>query len=219
MKKIIILLGVPGSGKGTQARLLVKKYDYAHISTGDLLRALEQNPDADLADKQKLVLMKSGKLVSDDLIYKLAFAEIQKHIDEGHGVILDGAIRSVAQAQAYDAFFETLGLSEDVMVIELRLSDETSFNRLTKRKVCTSCGHILPYSKENELLHICAECGGQLEMREDDDPAIAQKRIAEQGNAVIAPLRAYYEDHAILHHVDGERAIGVVDTDVCALIA
>ena len=76
MKKIIILMGVPGSGKGTQARILKQKFNYGHISTGDLLRALDADPDGDFDDKKMLADMKAGKVVADDLIYKLAFKEI-----------------------------------------------------------------------------------------------------------------------------------------------
>ena len=78
MKKIIILLGVPGSGKGTQAKRLAARSGFAHISTGELLRALEADTSADSHDRQKLADMKAGKLVPDELIYKLAFREIKK---------------------------------------------------------------------------------------------------------------------------------------------
>ena len=105
MKKVIILLGIPGSGKGTQAKLLVQKYGYGHISTGDLLRALQADAKADAKDKQMLADMKAGKLVADELIYKLAFAEMEKYLNAGNGVVLDGAIRSVEQAKAYQQFF------------------------------------------------------------------------------------------------------------------
>ena len=81
MKKIIILMGVPGSGKGTQARILKQKFNYGHISTGDLLRALDADPNGDPEDKKMLADMKAGKLVSDSLIYKLAFQEIEKYFD------------------------------------------------------------------------------------------------------------------------------------------
>ena len=105
MKKIIILLGVPGSGKGTQAKKIAERYGYRHISTGELLRTLESDPSASADDKAKLAEMKGGKLVSDELIYKLAFAEIKKNVQADTGVVLDGAIRSVAQAVGYQKFF------------------------------------------------------------------------------------------------------------------
>lgn len=218
MKQVIILLGIPGSGKGTQARILAKQYGYRQISTGDLLRALAANPEADPEDKQKLADMKAGKLVADDLIYKLAFAAIDEAIAAGKGVILDGAIRSVKQAEAYQKHFEERGITGEVLAIEMTLSDETAYKRLTKRKVCGSCGNILPYSPVNEATVQCQECGGRLEVRADDDPAVIEKRIQEQGNTMLAPIAAYYKERGVLVHVDAEQSIQTVDEEVQALL-
>lgn len=213
-KKIIILLGVPGSGKGTQARLLARDLGMVQISTGDLLRALETSPNADATDLQKLSEMKAGRLVSDDLIYKLAFAEISKNIEAGKTVVLDGAIRSVAQAKAYDDFFTSQGWSNEVMTLELAMSDELSLARLTKRRVCKACGHIMPYSPENETLVACPDCGGELVVRSDDNEETILKRIAEQGNAKLRPVADYYAETGRLIQVDGSRDIAVVDLEV-----
>ncbi len=218
MKKVIILMGIPGSGKGTQARLLIKRYGYGHISTGDLLRALEADPHADPDDKQKLLDMKAGKLVADDLIYRLAFAEMETYFEQDTGVILDGAIRNVEQAKKYDAFFVEKNMHNEVIVIDLHLSDETSFNRLTKRKVCGDCGFILPYSPENEKKYDCEECAGKLMVRKDDNPETARKRIKEQGNKVIGPILDYYRDRGVLVTVDGEQKIDKVDEDVIGIL-
>src|SRR3989338_1147823 len=124
MKKIIILMGVPGSGKGTQAKKIAKKYNYGHISTGDLLRALDNNQSADPEDKKKLAEMKAGRLVADDLIYKLAFREMDGYLDAGRGVVLDGAIRNVEQAKKYQEYFVGKKLKDEVLAIEVALSDE-----------------------------------------------------------------------------------------------
>lgn len=214
MKKVIILMGVPGSGKGTQAKKLVERYGYGHISTGDLLRALAVDPDAPLEDKQKLEDMKAGKLVASDLIYKLAFKEIEKYLDDGKGVVLDGAIRNVEQARKYDEFFAKKNISDEVIVIEVKLSDETSYNRLTKRKVCQSCGFILPYSKENEKKKECPDCSGELIVRQDDNPETIKKRIEEQGNRVMGPILAYYKGNGVLKSVGGEGSIEEVHTEI-----
>lgn len=179
MKKIIILMGVPGSGKGTQAMRLADRFDYAHISTGDLLRALDADSDADPVDKQKLADMKVGRLVSDNLIYRLAFREIEKNIESGKGVILDGAIRNVEQAKAYQNFFTDKNLADEVIVIEVAIDDETSLERLM-------------YRRENAA-----------EVRADDDPEIMKKRIREQGNDVIQPILEYYESLGLLTRIDG----------------
>ncbi|MFA7314830.1 MAG: nucleoside monophosphate kinase [Candidatus Magasanikbacteria bacterium] len=218
MKKIIILMGVPGSGKGTQARKLVQRFGVAHISTGDLLRSLDSDPNADKEDKAKLAQMKAGKLVSDDLIYKLAFAEIKKNLDINKTVVLDGAIRTVEQAQKYEEFFVSLNLENEIIVIEIKLSDATSYNRLTKRKVCPACGFILPYTKENDLKIDCPECGDKLIVRKDDNPETIEKRIKEQGNVALAPILDFYREKGLLVTVDGEKNIDEVDEVVVDLL-
>ena len=214
MKKIVILMGVPGSGKGTQARKLVQRFAFAHISTGDLLRALDADSNGDKEDKAKLAEMKAGKLVSDDLIYKLAFAEIKKNLDLHKSVILDGAIRTVTQAKKYEEFFASLNLLDEVIVIEIKLSDETSFNRLTKRKLCKSCGYIIPYSQENEKKITCEKCGGELYVRSDDNPETARKRVVEQGNSAIGPILDFYRALGTLVSVDGEPSIVDVEKEI-----
>ena len=207
-------MGVPGSGKGTQARLMSKRYNYGHISTGDLLRALDADLQADPADKKKLAEMKAGRLVSDELIYKLAFREIEKYLNNNQGVVLDGAIRNVEQAKKIQEFFVEKNLADEVMAIEIKLSDETSFNRLTKRKVCPACGFILPYSPENEKIAGCPECKEKLIIRKDDNPETIKKRIADQGNIAIKPILDYYRDLNLLVTVDGEVNIDRVDEEI-----
>lgn len=211
-------MGVPGSGKGTQARILKQKFNYGHISTGDLLRALDADPNGDPEDKKMLADMKAGRLVSDDLIYKLAFQEIEKYLDNDQGIVLDGAIRNVEQAKKYQEFFTDKNVADEVIVLEIKLSDETSWNRLTKRKVCPACGFILPYSLENELKTECLECGGELIVRKDDNPETIKKRIEDQGNKAIAPILNYYRDLGVLVSIDGEKNINKVDEEVCKIL-
>lgn len=218
MKSIIIILGIPGSGKGTEARLLKEHYSYTHISTGDLLRALEIDPTGDLDDKAKLADMKAGKLVDDSLIYKLAFRAIESSLNNKKGVVLDGAIRTVQQAQAYDDFFKSIGKDNDVVTIVLELSDDLARKRLLKRKICTVCGHIIPYTKENDLLTICSECGGELMVRHDDNKETIEKRLRDQGNEMLAPIVKYYNERGILVAIDGSRAIDAVDVSVCEVL-
>jgi adenylate kinase len=193
-KDILILLGVPGSGKGTQAKQLAERHGYAHISTGDLLRALDADPSASPTEKAQLAAMKAGKLVADDLIYTLAFRAIAAAHAAGRGVVLDGAIRTAAQARAYEDFFRTLGLEGEVLAIEIAISDDTIMHRLASR----------------------VAGGGQ--QRADDSPEIMRKRIAEQGNAAIAPITAYYDTLGILRRVDGERSIAEVSAEIDTLL-
>ncbi|PIR03571.1 MAG: hypothetical protein COV59_05270 [Candidatus Magasanikbacteria bacterium CG11_big_fil_rev_8_21_14_0_20_39_34] len=214
MKKVIILLGVPGSGKGTQARILAEEFGYVQISTGDLLRELEADPHAPQEDKEKLQVMKAGGLVADDLIYRLAFAAIEKNLELGNVVMLDGAIRNVIQAEAYDTFLKDHINEGEEIAIEFRLSDVTSFRRLSKRKVCSACGNIIPYSTDNAAKTVCEKCGGDLVVRGDDNEETIKKRIAAQGNEKLAPITDYYRKRGILFSVNGEGDIKDVDTEV-----
>ncbi len=211
MHKILIFLGPPGSGKGTQAKKLAAKYGYGHISTGDLFRALASDPSADPSDLQALEDMKSGKLVPDSLVYKLAFAAIERELTAGHGVVLDGAIRNLAQAQEFQKFFEEKKLTDEVLVIEIALSDEESYNRLANRRVCSVCGEIIPWNSATKNLAACPKCGGELKTRADDSAEVIKKRIVEQGNSTLAPILAYYAKLGILKKVDGELVIDEVE--------
>ena len=213
MKKIIILMGIPGSGKGTQAKLLVQKYGYGHISTGGLLRALEADANADPKDKQMLADMKAGKLVADKLIYKLAFAEMEKHLAAGNGVALDGAIRSVEQAKAYEKFFEEKNVADEVIVIEIAIPDDVGLQRITTRLAYAKQGKVVPSIAVSQSIK---ESGGaSAEMaRKDDTIEVLKKRMREQGNAAIRPILDYYRSLGVLVSVNGDRTIDEVDADV-----
>lgn len=216
--KIIILLGVPGSGKGTQAKLLKDQYGFAHISSGDLLRALDADPQGNPEQKKMLADMKAGRMVSDSLIYTLVFDAIKRQAQTGKNMVLDGVVRSVDQAQAFDAFFIEQGLMDTVEIIEFTSSDETSFKRLTKRKICSQCGHIIPYSPDNELKTHCEKCGGELVVRADDTPETIEKRIREQGNAAVAPIREYYQKKGNYQAIDAEQNIDGMRNDLIKML-
>lgn len=213
MKKIIILLGVPGSGKGTQAKRLVNRFDYAHISTGDLLRGLHQRTDLDDELLTALEKMKTGAIVSTNVIKRLAFEAIEQGINEKAGVILDGAIRNIEQAEAYQEFFASHGWEDEVIVVNVHITDEESFARLERR---------LEYAKKGEVVPALAESksGGQVEeARKDDDPEVARQRLEVQGNKALQPLFEYYEGKGILKTVDGTQSIDQVEEEIVSILA
>ncbi|MEK7624777.1 MAG: nucleoside monophosphate kinase [Patescibacteria group bacterium] len=184
MKKIIIFLGAPGSGKGTQAKNLAKKFGYFHLSTGELLRALGQKADLSAEEKKELENLKIGHLVSDELIYRLAFEKLGSLFENNHGVVLDGAIRSLDQAKEYQKFFKSKGKMDEVIVIEVAISAEESLKRLTARQ------------------------------RTDDNPETINRRLRVQGNEAIAPIRNYYQALGLLRKVDGMKSIQEVFKEI-----
>lgn len=188
MKKIIIMIGPPGSGKGTQAKKIAQKYNYAHLSSGDLLRVLAQKENLNDAEKEALIQMQAGRLVADDLIYQLVFSEIKKNIVQDKGVVLDGAIRNLEQARAFQKFFAEQNLTDKVLVLEINLNEKDSLARLTKRQI--------------------------LEARQDDEAEIIGRRIVQQGNAALAPIAKFYEDLGVLKKIDGNQTIEDVEKDV-----
>ncbi len=209
MKPIIIFMGVPGSGKGTQAERLVA-LGYGHISTGNLLRALAQDEHASQEDKQELEDMKSGKLVSNKLIYKLAFAEINKQIALGKGIVLDGAIRTLDQANAYQHFFKEQCISDHVIVFNIAISDEESMRRSQLRRQYAERGELVPavaQSKQGKESSVPTP-------RADDDPEIVKKRLEEQGNNALAPILHFYKELGTLITIDGMLSIDEIEQEI-----
>ncbi len=209
-------MGPPGSGKGTQAKKIAAKFKYGHISTGDLLRSLQQSPSIAPDEQQALEEMKAGRLVPDWLIYRLAFRAIDSYLLAGQGVVLDGAIRNLAQAESYDTYFKDHNLTDEVAVIEIALPDNESFDRLAKRRICAKCGEIVAFTDVPPT--ICPACSGELKARADDAPAVVEKRIAEQGNRAIEPLRQYYDTQKRLITIDGKQPVPVVEADLQSII-
>ncbi len=214
MKKIIIFLGPPGSGKGTQAKRLAAKFGYGHISTGDLLRNLQTQTEIEADEAEALKKMKKGALVPDWLIYRLAFKEAEKYLNSGSGVVFDGAIRNTSQAQMYQEYFTNKSLGGEVVAIEIALSDKEAYSRLTKRRVCKSCGEIFPWLPAFYDIKNCPKCEGELVSRADDTKAVIKKRIIEQGNAALEPIRQYYQKLGLLKIIDGVQGIEEVEKAV-----
>jgi len=212
VKKIIIFLGPPGSGKGTQAKKIVEKFSYGHISTGDLLRSLQKQADVAPDEQEAMEAMKHGGLVPDWLIYRLAFKAIESNLQAGRGVVLDGAVRNVAQAEEYQKFFIQQGAEGEVLTIEVAMPDEESFGRLAGRKMCATCGEIVP--KAVAATGVCPKCDGNLVTRPDDSEDVVKHRIEVQGNAAIKPVRNYYQDLGVYISVDGMRPIEVVAGEI-----
>lgn len=203
----IALLGPPGAGKGTQAKLLAEKTGLVHLSTGDILRE-EVARDTALGQAAK-GYMDRGDLVPDDLILDM----IRERITRADGFILDGFPRTVVQAEALAEITSLDG------AINVALSREEVIHRLSSRRVCQDCGKIYNLLfNPPEMDMRCDACGSLLFQRNDDQPDVIENRYAVYTQET-APLIEYYSKQGLLYEVDGERPSSEVLSCILDLIA
>jgi adenylate kinase len=210
----IVLLGAPGSGKGTQAKLLVEKYKIPQISTGDLLRA-EVAAGSELGKKAKAA-MDSGQLVSDDVVLGMIQARLARP-DAKNGFILDGFPRNIPQAQSLDAMLARLGQPLQLALL-VDVDTDVLMKRLTGRRTCPSCGAIYNiYFSPPKTANRCDKCGATLQHRSDDNEQTVGKRLAVYQQQT-APLVNYYKAQGKLRTVRGVGAVGAIFKNVTDII-
>jgi len=197
-QKRMVLLGAPGVGKGTQAKKLQEVFNLAHISTGDMLRdAVRQGTDSGIKAKE---YMEKGELVPDDLIIDLVDERLGKD-DCQEGFILDGFPRTVIQAEKLDMLLRKRGIGlDDVVTIDV--PNEAIILRLSKRRVCDTCGYVLESDEANPG-DPCPKCGeGTVIRRKDDGPESVRRRL-EVYDEKTRSLIQYYDGRRLLKTVDG----------------
>jgi adenylate kinase len=210
----VVLLGAPGAGKGTQAKLLQENFDAPQISTGDILRKA-------VADKTELGrkaadFMNRGALVPDDVIVGI-MAQRLSAPDSTSGFILDGFPRTIAQAESLDAMLSRMGLDLNSVLL-VKVPQAEIVDRLSGRRTCKNCGapfHVTfdPPQKAG----VCDKCGGELIQREDDREETVQRRLQVYEDQT-APLVKYYRERNLLREVDGVGDIGEIRKRVFAAL-
>jgi adenylate kinase len=204
---VIILLGPPGAGKGTQARMLEQDHGLVQLSTGDLLRnAVAKGTAAGLAAK---AVMEAGALVSDQIVLAV-LKERMAEPDVSGGVVLDGFPRTLAQAEALDALLERAGQRVSD-VVSLEVDDAAMVERIAGRYSCAGCGEGYHDSfKQPAVAGVCDTCGGTEFNRRADDKAETVRARLEAYHAETAPLIAYYEGRGVLDRIDAMGSIGEI---------
>lgn len=202
----VILLGAPGSGKGTQAELIQQKLNIPHISTGDMLRHAVRT-GTDLGRKAEPI-MKRGDLISDDLMNGIVEERLAQG-DVSEGFVLDGYPRTLNQAEAFDRFLEGNG-NGGLHVFHLSVPDDVIVGRVTDRVTCPSCGAIYhrkttPPKEEG----VCDRCGSTLVARADDQEAESVRTRLREYHRETEPLVDYYRNKKVLHEIDG---LGDIDS-------
>ena len=210
----IIMLGAPGAGKGTQAKMIADKYGVPHISTGDIFRANIKN-GTELGMEAKKY-MDAGKLVPDELTVKILLDRVAQD-DCKNGYVLDGFPRTIPQAEVLDQALTELGDQVDY-AINVDVPDENIVNRMSGRRACLACGatyHIVhvPPKKEG----ICDRCGKELVLRDDDKPETVLNRLKVY-HEQTQPLNEYYTKKGILKTVDGTVDMNDVFAAIVAIL-
>lgn len=214
MSKIIAIMGAPGAGKGTQARLLAEHLGYPQISTGDILREMAQ-ADTPLGREIKS-LQASGNLVSDDILAEVITARTSRP-DCADGYILDGFPRTLNQAELLDHLAKEQG--KQVMLLRVVVARKSLIKRLTGRRTCTKCGEIYNiYSRSPRVEGRCDLDGMPLSQRSDDNPEAVEMRLIAYEQST-APLIDYYRSDGRLVEIDGERPIDEVFRKLTAIVA
>lgn len=207
----IILFGAPGVGKGTQAKVLAKKYHIPHISTGDILRtAIGRKTKFGLKAKE---LVESGKLVPDDLMGCL-IEDILHDKKTKSGFILDGFPRTIPQAEILDGILDKLPTEDNKAVIYLTTDDELIVKRLSQRRTCNACGNIINLNYITDPA-TCPYCGstGTFVKREDDEESIIRTRL-KVFHETTEPIIHYYKQKSKVIEVDAAQAVEDVTAQI-----
>ena len=210
----IIMLGAPGAGKGTQAKMLSERYGIPHISTGDIFRMNIKN-NTELGQKAQ-GYMDAGQLVPDELVVDLVVDRI-KAKDCMKGFILDGFPRTIPQAEALDYALNNQNEKIDY-AINVDVPDENIIKRMSGRRACVGCGatyHLVYNPTKTE--GVCDVCGEKLILRDDDKPETVQKRL-DVYHEQTQPLIDYYNKKEVILTVDGTQDIDVVYDEITKVL-
>lgn len=208
-----VLIGPQGSGKGTQAQILVDKYAYQFISSGNMLREITAS-GTPLGEKVKNTIEK-GELISDDMLMEIVHEKI-RGLDKSRGIIVDGTPRTLNQAKMLDDVFkfEELTLPE---AINININRQAAIDRLTKRRTCTKCQ--TPYLPDDEsaLSGVCQKCGGKVITRADDNAEAIERRLDIYYKETEPVINYYYQSYR-LDKVNGEQSIEDVAKEIDLII-
>ena len=210
-QNVIILLGPPGSGKGTQAVKLSKELGIPHISTGDLFRE-NISKNTELGKKAKS-FMDAGKLVPDELVLDMVYDRVSQP-DCKKGYLLDGFPRTIPQAEALDKFLKNANLT----VLNLNVPDEVIIKRIAGRLSCKDCGNV--HHKDfspSKVANQCDKCGGELTTRKDDQPEVVKERLKVY-HTQTEPLVEFYSKQGKLVSVDGQKSPEEVFNDLLSAL-
>ena len=214
---VVILLGPAGSGKGTQAKLLVKEFGLEYFGSGEALR--KRQKAGDFTAKKLIKIMGKGELVPSFVISKLWIDKLEKFKQKSKfkSFVIDGSPRKMIEAKFFDEALNWYEWQKKAKVILINISKKESLNRLTKRRICKRCGRLIPWLGQFKKLKKCDKCGGPLITRADDKLVAIKKRLEEFKKEVI-PVINHYKRQGKLIKINGEQSIENVFNDILKVI-
>lgn len=214
LNRALVLLGPPGAGKGTQAKLIAKRLGIPHLSTGDMFRdAVSRGTPTGRIAKP---IMESGGLVPDGVVMKMVEERLSQ-ADTTHGFVFDGFPRTLTQAEKLDGILDRLGFGKPI-VVDIQVDPEKLLRRLTGRRSCSVGGEIYNiYDMPPKVPGICDKDGGKLVGRADDDPEVVKQRL-DAYERQTRPLSDYYRRRGVLETVDGDASMGDVSRNLARIV-
>jgi len=212
---IFLVLGAPGSGKGTQAKLLVKKLDYNYLETGKVCRAMAKR-NSPLGRKVNDLMHKKGVLVPDDIMEQIVKSWLDK-VGVKKGIVFEGYPRNVTQHQIWKKMLTEKGVQPE-LVFYLKVSHKVIVARNSARRICPKCSYEYNLiTKPPKREGFCDQCQAKLILRQDDQPKVVERRI-KTFNQVTRPLVEVVKKDGLLEEVDGERSIEAIHQDIMGRI-
>lgn len=206
----VILMGLPGAGKGTQAEKISDQFGIPHVSTGDMFRiAMKEKTDLGMKAKS---YMDAGDLVPDEVTIGIVRERLGKD-DCRKGFLLDGFPRTIAQAEALDAILADAGRTLD-NVLHIDVDEKVLLERLSGRRTCANCGATYQLTfNPPKVDGVCDKCGGRLYQREDDHEEAVRNRL-NINSKQLEPLLNFYNERGVLHKINGDQPIDDVFSDI-----
>ncbi len=210
---MIILFGAPGVGKGTQAKILSKRLNLPHISTGDILRkAIQKKTDLGLLAKK---VMDNGNLVPDDIMIELIEDVLSKKSKKGF--ILDGFPRTLHQAKMLEPIIKKIS-NEELVIIRIKVDDELIIKRLSQRRECSACRNIINLNYLPDATK-CPVCGSvnTFVKRKDDEESVIKNRL-DVFNEITKPVYAYYKSVGEVNLIEGDMPVEEITKQICEIL-
>lgn len=218
-KKIIIILGPPGSGKGTQAENVAESFNFFHLETSKLLEEVVRSKSRDPEIEKLREQFFSGVLLEPKFVAKVVIDKAKELARQNKSIVFSGSPRTLYEAENEMPVFEKLYKKENIFIINLNISEKESIKRNSSRRICSVCRYPIPNLPKSKFLDKCLKCGGKIIKREIDDPKIIKTRLKEYKSRTL-PVIDYLKNRGYkIHKINGNQSIENVFDDIKEIVS